>query len=189
SGNPYNSNYCTEDGQVIYKVDSPFKLVGRTATVSKIVPNDESSSDMCDRFTHIGGIEFNALTTSKITWKGETKETSVFFRKGDKGWVAGSGSHRIFAGPDGREYRWDIGSSPSNLPTLHLNSDPDIIVAKCRKQHRLSSGEIAATHQERGVAGPAVTTLEISDLGEHMADIIVITLAYIEKLRREAQAI
>jgi hypothetical protein len=40
SGNPYNSNYCTEDGQVIYKADAPFKLVGRTAVVSKIIPND-----------------------------------------------------------------------------------------------------------------------------------------------------
>lgn len=46
---------------------------------------------MHDRFTRIGEIEFNAVTPSKITWQGETKETSVFFRKGDKGWSAGSG--------------------------------------------------------------------------------------------------
>lgn len=34
----FDSSYCTEDGQVIYKVDSPFKLVGRRATIDKVLP-------------------------------------------------------------------------------------------------------------------------------------------------------
>ncbi|KAH6899152.1 hypothetical protein BKA70DRAFT_1314524 [Coprinopsis sp. MPI-PUGE-AT-0042] len=188
SGNPYNSNYCTEDGQVFYKVDSPFKLVGRTATISKKEPTDESLTDTHDQFARIGQIEFNALMPSRITWKGETKDTSAFFRKGEKQWVAGSGRSRIFKGPDGVEYRWDIGRSPSNLPTLYLNTDPNTIIAKYRKKH-LSSGGIAAAQQGHGVAGSTVATLEISEPGEHMADIIVITLAYIEKLRRGTQAV
>ncbi|KAH6907026.1 hypothetical protein BKA70DRAFT_1286041 [Coprinopsis sp. MPI-PUGE-AT-0042] len=190
SGNPYNSNYCTEDGQVIYKVDSPFKLVGRTATISKKEPTDESLTDTHDQFTRIGQIEFNALMPSRITWKGETKDTSAFFRKGEKkmgSWLRKVS--RIFKGPDGVEYRWDIGRSPSNLPTLYLNTDPNTIIAKYRKKH-LSSGGVAAAQQGHGVAGSnTVATLEISEPGEHMADIIVITLAYIEKLRRGTQAV
>jgi hypothetical protein len=67
---------------------------------------------------------------------------------------------------------------------LYLNADPTTIVAKYRKQH------IGATqHGSHVVAGPTVATLEISEQGEHMADLIVITLAYIEKLRRESQAV
>lgn len=40
TGDPYNSNFCMEDDQVIYRVVSPYKLVGRIATIDKVVPND-----------------------------------------------------------------------------------------------------------------------------------------------------
>ena len=36
---PYNANYCTPDGQVIYKVVSPFQIRNRKATIDKVVPS------------------------------------------------------------------------------------------------------------------------------------------------------
>ena len=41
---PYNGSYCTPEGQVIYRVVSPFQLFHRRrATIDKVVPADLSS--------------------------------------------------------------------------------------------------------------------------------------------------
>lgn len=38
---PYNANYCTPEGQVIYKVVGPYHLLQRRrATIEKVVPTD-----------------------------------------------------------------------------------------------------------------------------------------------------
>ncbi|KAH6907025.1 hypothetical protein BKA70DRAFT_1401298 [Coprinopsis sp. MPI-PUGE-AT-0042] len=169
----FDTNYCTEDGQIIYKVDSPFKLVGRRATIDKIVPNvDSSSDDMRDRFTRIGEIEFSAITPTKITWQGETKEVGNFFRKGERKWDS-IGSDRIFTGTDGVEYRWVVGNKMTT-PALYLNTNSEVLVAKLRRKH------LGVAH---GAPRPAL--LEISELGDHMVDIIIITLAFIEKMRKD----
>ncbi|KAH6899156.1 hypothetical protein BKA70DRAFT_383064 [Coprinopsis sp. MPI-PUGE-AT-0042] len=176
TGDPYNSNFCTEDGQVVYRAVSPFQLVGRRATIDKVVPNDEHSSDMQDRFRRIGEIKFNAISPAKITWEGVMKEVTAFFRKEKRKWGGrgGHGSDRIFTGPDGLEYRWDIGST-TERPILYLGGERKVVVAQFKKK---KLGVLSSA------ARPA--TLEIDDeLGKHMADIIVITLAYIEHLRRD----
>ena len=36
SSTPWNSDYYTESGQVAYRVNSPFQLLGRTATIEKV---------------------------------------------------------------------------------------------------------------------------------------------------------
>ncbi|KAH6899147.1 hypothetical protein BKA70DRAFT_1569572 [Coprinopsis sp. MPI-PUGE-AT-0042] len=172
TGEPWNANYCTEDGQVIYKVVSPFKWVGRRATIDKVIPNEEDASDMRDRFRRIGEIEFIIVEPTKITWKGVTQETTAMFRKGERKW-GDLGSDRIFTGPDGLEYRWNIGGSLTR-PTLYLNDEPKTVVAKYHRKH------LGIVHKV-----PRPATLEISEQAEHMADIIVITLAYVEKLRRD----
>lgn len=88
---------------------------------------DGPSEDMRDQFIRIAEIEFNALTPTKITWKGETKEVGSFFRKGDRKWdslgrcakvpclrddllMHSSISDRIFTGPDGVDYKWVVGN-------------------------------------------------------------------------------
>lgn len=56
---PLNSTFAAENGQIIYKVNTPMRLGTRTSTISKIMPNDvvlhqedegEGEVDMRDRF-------------------------------------------------------------------------------------------------------------------------------------------
>ncbi|TFK20100.1 hypothetical protein FA15DRAFT_682690 [Coprinopsis marcescibilis] len=49
---PWHTNYCTEEGQVLYEVDSPWKLVNRTATIDKIVPNSSGKMMMIEFNIH-----------------------------------------------------------------------------------------------------------------------------------------
>ncbi|EAU80774.1 hypothetical protein CC1G_04884 [Coprinopsis cinerea okayama7 len=174
TNDPYHANYCTEEGQVIYKVESPFKLVGRKATIDKIVPNDtpegaQGEPDMQDRFTRIGLVEFNTVTSSKITWENVIHDTSKFFRKESMGWL---GRDRIFTGPDGKEYRWLLRNSK---PELVLNDDERTLVAKYHQKHH------------GVVQDPRPASLEILPPGEHMVDLIIVTLVYIELLRRNRE--
>jgi hypothetical protein len=98
---PYNASYCTPEGQVIYKVVSPFQLLHRRrATVDKIVPTDLVSytegepgkltyrvetddcfADMQDQFERIGEVEYHTIFSSIITFGGVAQSVDKFFRK------------------------------------------------------------------------------------------------------------
>ncbi|KAJ3520937.1 hypothetical protein NMY22_g12523 [Coprinellus aureogranulatus] len=169
TGDPYNSNYCTEEGQVIYKVVSPFKLFQtRKATIDKVAPSDPE--DMQDHFERIGEVVFHIFSPSIITFNNVSQSVNKFFRK--KIVLLNLGSNRIFTGPDGKEYYWKLANTK---PVLYTNDGTDTRVAKVHSKHY---GII-------GTARPA--TLEIFPAGEHMVDLIVVTLVYIEKLRRERE--
>ncbi|TFK20099.1 hypothetical protein FA15DRAFT_682689 [Coprinopsis marcescibilis] len=156
---PWHTNYCTEEGQVLYKVDSPWKLVNRTATIDKIVPNstDSASEDaepvMQDQFTRIVQIDFRAIEpSSTITFQDITQRVDSFFRKGKINWKA----------PDEQEYKWVMGRLKCEL---FLNDDARTPVAKYHLKHH-------------GIIYPP---------GEHIVDHIIVTFVYLEKLRRDRQ--
>lgn len=115
---PYDSNYCTEDGQVLYRVACPYKFVNRRATIDKVVPgdcdgraNDFSRAacshpncilDMHDKSQRIAEIEFHTITPSTITCENTKHSTSSFFRKGSfalLGRYAPSAPHLISSSP------------------------------------------------------------------------------------------
>ncbi|KAJ3520941.1 hypothetical protein NMY22_g12524 [Coprinellus aureogranulatus] len=165
---PYNANYCTEEGQVIYQVVSPFKLFQtRKATIDKVIPT-KKSEDMQDHFERIGEVVFNCFTPSIITFNNVSQSVNKVFRK--RLALLNLGSNRIFTGPDGKEYYWKLANTK---PVLYTNDGTDTHVAKFHRKHL---GIV-------GTARPA--TLEIFPAGEHMVDLIVVTLVYIEKLRRD----
>ncbi|TEB19959.1 hypothetical protein FA13DRAFT_1645677 [Coprinellus micaceus] len=171
---PYNASYCTPEGQVIYRVVSPFQLLHRRrATIDKVVPTDLSSytEDMQDQFERIGEVEYHTIFSSIITFGGVAQSVDKFFRK--KISLLNLASHRIFTGPDGKEYRWKLGYAK---PVLYLNDDTSTPVAKFHQQDIIS-----ITPRARRAA------LEIFPAGEHMVDLIVVTLVYIEKLRRNRE--
>ncbi|TFK24618.1 hypothetical protein FA15DRAFT_687387 [Coprinopsis marcescibilis] len=175
---PWHTNYCTEEGQVIYKVDSPWKLVNRSATIDKIMPNnpelDNANSEpiMQDQFTRIAKVDYRAIEpSSKITFQNTTKRVDSFFRKGKMNWK-GHGSDRMFTAPDGKEYRWVLGSLKSEL---FLNDEAKTPVAKYHLKHYGIIKDVR----------PA--SLEIFPSGEHIVDHIIVTFVYLEKLRKERQ--
>ncbi|EGN95607.1 hypothetical protein SERLA73DRAFT_162418 [Serpula lacrymans var. lacrymans S7.3] len=74
----------------------------------------------------------------------------------------------IFAGPDGRPYKWRF----RDVISLELNDSSKTPIAR---YHRRSLGILGKRHDPY---------LEIFPVGEHMVDVIATTFIYLEKLRR-----
>jgi len=81
---------------------------------------------------------------------------------------------RIFTGPDGREYRWKRRNAKVEL---YLNDDSKRIVAKYHLPH---------TGWFIKPKNPA--TLVIEEPAVKIADLVVTTFVYMEKLRRDSNA-
>ncbi|KAL0947265.1 hypothetical protein HGRIS_013387 [Hohenbuehelia grisea] len=163
-----NATYALENGQVIYRVDTPLKLGNRVTTIERIAPN-HTPNDMHDAFNELAKIEWQVIKSSRINMHGTSKSVSEIFRRGGYG---AYGRHRIFAGPDGREYRWKLGNWSSKLC---LNDGSKAVVAK---YHRPALGFNT---------GHSRAYLEIFPLGEGIADYILVTFVYIEKLRKDRE--
>ncbi|KAG1815445.1 hypothetical protein EV424DRAFT_1348440 [Suillus variegatus] len=100
-----NTVITNEQGQAIYKTATPSRLVGtRTTTIQKIKPND-NQDHMRDQFDVLGEIEWHTFVSSKFRSHGTEVKTDVFIPKRGL-W----GRKRVFTGPDGRPYRWDLTS-------------------------------------------------------------------------------
>ncbi|ESK82737.1 hypothetical protein Moror_5671 [Moniliophthora roreri MCA 2997] len=120
-----------------------------------------------ERFANLGRIDWRTLQSSTIQILDQQMETKDFFRS--EGW-SGKKRNRIFTGPDGKEYKWILGSFTSKLV---LNDGTETPVAKF---HQSNMGLFEK--KRRGV-------LEIYPPGEHMVDLILVTFVYVEKIRRD----
>jgi len=87
---PLRSVFTNEDGQAIYKVETPILEVTRTATISRVIPNDvpkegeEADPDMRDKYAFTGSVEFKNLSSSRIKLGGSEFLAKSYFRK--EGW-------------------------------------------------------------------------------------------------------
>ncbi|KAG7441470.1 uncharacterized protein BT62DRAFT_936995 [Guyanagaster necrorhizus] len=106
-----------------------------------------------------------------MRYDGKEVKATTYLKKEGWGWY---GRHRVFKGPDSKEYKWILGL---RVPQLVLNDGSETLIAKyhTRKCGLLSPGD----------ARPAY--LEICPGGEHMVDIIFFTFIYIEELREEKE--
>ncbi|GLB35659.1 hypothetical protein LshimejAT787_0212240 [Lyophyllum shimeji] len=175
---PLNATFTNEDGQVMYKVDTPMAVGTRTSTISCVVPNDipQQQSDssaaeesMKDRFAHLAQVEHNVVGSSVLRFGGKEILTKEYFRK--EGWGA-YGRHRVFTASDGREYKWLL---QTFTPKLIVNDESKGVVAKF---HRRNLGIIGK---------PRPRSLEIFPAGEHMVQEILVTFVYVEKIRKDRE--
>ncbi|KIM49873.1 hypothetical protein M413DRAFT_439002 [Hebeloma cylindrosporum] len=170
----WDSTYRTQEGQVIYKVESATPILGaRTMKISKIIPSfsDREAQRSRDSFAHLATIEYHTIRSSRIRMGGLDVATNDYFRR--EGWgLTTLGRDRVFTGPDGREYLWKLGERSCKL---FLNDSAKTPVARF---HRRRLGII-------GAARPA--SLEIFTAGKDMVDLIVVTGVYMEKLRKDKE--
>ncbi|KAF8162634.1 hypothetical protein B0H34DRAFT_692229 [Crassisporium funariophilum] len=174
SPTPWNTTYCTESGQVIYKSDAPLKLGARPITIKRIRPSITpptagTDNTLRDHFAHLAEIEYHSFRNSRIRYAEVDVPVNEFFKKQGWGWY---GRNRVFKGPDGKEYTWHLTSRVSKLFTNDTAKTP-----------------IASFHRRRlGVlTDPRPASLEIFPAGEHMTDLIVVTFVYVEKLRTDRE--
>ncbi|OAX31351.1 hypothetical protein K503DRAFT_95332 [Rhizopogon vinicolor AM-OR11-026] len=162
SENVRNTVITNERGQIIYKTDTPFRFCTRITTIYKIKPNTGWSRR--DQFDVVGEIEWHKLTSSRFHFGGTEVATKKFIPS--RGFT---GRKRIFTGPDGHSYRWDLKSN---------------IVVK-----NWSQTELARSHRKTlGIIGrKRKAMLEVSPEVAHMMDTVIMTFIYVEKLRMDKE--
>ncbi|KAG2021329.1 hypothetical protein CC2G_006574 [Coprinopsis cinerea AmutBmut pab1-1] len=82
-GSSLATDYCTGNGQVIYKVSSRSRLTNKTLTVERVQLND-TEEDFQDRFREVGRLVISRIgkETIRMTGGEERKVTDIFKRKG-----------------------------------------------------------------------------------------------------------
>ncbi|KAH7921065.1 hypothetical protein BV22DRAFT_1049898 [Leucogyrophana mollusca] len=158
-----DATFTDSHGQVLYKTDTPFRLGSRTTTLSKIRP----SRGFRDHFEVLGTIKWHKYSSTVFRFGGNELKTKDFIPSGGV-----LRRKRTFTGPDGRSYRWELGSK---VVVLYLNSTFKTEVARL---HRRSLGIIGRKKSPY---------LEVSPQVEHMLDLIILTFIYVEKLRMDKE--
>ncbi|KAG1877641.1 hypothetical protein DFJ58DRAFT_902672 [Suillus subalutaceus] len=108
-----NTVITNEQGQIVYKTETPFKLGVRTTTIQKIKSND-GQYHMQTQFDVLGEIEWHKFASSKFRYGGTEVETKEFIPKRGL-W----GRERVFMGPDSRPYRWKLKSRVVVVARFH----------------------------------------------------------------------
>ncbi|KAF9522241.1 hypothetical protein CPB83DRAFT_864734 [Crepidotus variabilis] len=172
---PWRTDYCTEDGVVLYKADAPrFSWGGETISITKLQPSagnyQHNYAQLAEIEYHSGGL-FSQDSRIKIGNRNLAAK-EVLMKGHTKFWTSGYGE-RIFAGPDGKMYVWKMGSDKCRL----FLKDTEILIATFHRKHL-------------GVLSDArAASLEIVPQGQHMMDDILTTFIYMERLRtQKAQA-
>ncbi|KAG2070041.1 hypothetical protein BDR04DRAFT_1100714 [Suillus decipiens] len=122
---------------------------------------------MHDQFEVLGEIEWHTFTSSKFRTGGTEVETKKFIP--EKGLF---GQKRVFTGPDGRPYRWDLET------TVVVLSRDDGSRMEVARFHRATLGIIGKKRK---------AMLEVSPEVAHMMDTVIMTFIYVEKLRRDQE--
>ncbi|KAJ8094019.1 hypothetical protein PM082_009908 [Marasmius tenuissimus] len=184
-----NSTYTDEAGRVIYKVrtipqrhSAGAGSMKMETKVSKILPDGiprrQEGSGNVDRFAHLARIEWNSGSNhgkghsiATIYRAGEEIQTDSFFSK--EAWMGRHLRTCVFIDEEGDEYTWS--SSGPWKGRISLRDENNV--------------KLAGFHLEngpgRGILRRKRPVLEISTAGEGMADTILISFLYIEKVQRE----
>ncbi|KAF9494398.1 hypothetical protein BDN71DRAFT_1448929 [Pleurotus eryngii] len=185
---PLNATLVDDLGQELYYIHTPWKLSGRTTTITKadkeleafvkfgglLISDSKSdispSDDLSTRGQpELAQIHWRCIGSSRLNFGGFERDIHEYLvRSGFMGW------YRTFTAPDGRSYRWTMGF---NYPELYTNDE-----------HRRP---IARFHRRRlsipGICKGRAPHLEILPDGEQIADAIVMTFVYVEKRRRDCE--
>src|SRR6266545_6528592 len=95
TGTPWNTTYCNEAGQVLYKAESPcfgFKLAGRTIQIYRIIPPVINSwrlkefdadaktvvgdAELRDHYEHVAEVDYHFFKNSRIKYRGVDRSVS-----------------------------------------------------------------------------------------------------------------
>ncbi|KAF7318258.1 hypothetical protein HMN09_00334300 [Mycena chlorophos] len=181
---PINTVFSDESGNAVYKTSTP--KMGGTTFVSAAVRDTaslgaQSASDAMaspageTQFANLASIDFHEYHVMKsvksvIVFRGEEKVVSEWLRKDGAG-IGWYGSHRLFTGSDGREYRWLLKANHTELRTHEPNAAEQLVATfRPRKDILFFKGK-------------QPPTLEIDDAYKAIQDEIVVTFIFLEQLR------
>ncbi|TFK24652.1 hypothetical protein FA15DRAFT_756419 [Coprinopsis marcescibilis] len=165
---PLRATYFTEQGAPTYRInrDPNADPLERKTPIEKMDPRSGN-------FFTFAELEVNPPGYSDILRMGNyfQQNADLFFRR-EPG-IGSAGDDHIFMGPDGCQYRW---KANAQFCELVLNNGLNTPVATF---HSKQFDILSCVMQD-----PYPAMLEIFPIGEHMIDLIMVTYAYVERIRR-----
>lgn len=121
-----------EQGQILYRTNTPFGLFNRTTTIQK-------------RREVIAEIEWRSWSSSKLRFNGTEVETQNFIPA--RGYLR---RKYVFTGPDDRSYRWDL---HRNVVVLSRNEK---LQTEVTRYHRATLGIVGRERKATLEVSPRV---------------------------------
>jgi len=189
---PINTSFTVNDGRTLYHVETPFSFGTRTTTIHKVVQDDsftekgekeslltlEESIDTAvadqellhddSRQRRVAEIEWRNFGCNKLRFGGVEHPSNSFLKP-----TGMCSQHRVFIGPDQRQYKWNTGGCGMMPPILEV-SEIDGSWKCIAKYHKRHLGVLSKARKGY---------LEILPEAQHLADIIVITFVYCDHIR------
>ncbi|KAF8162682.1 hypothetical protein B0H34DRAFT_290509 [Crassisporium funariophilum] len=168
--------YRTEQGQLIYQVDTPYKISGRKSTIYRSMPGASSHHGSEQNLAKVAEIEFHQFSPTILRYGDrETSEHELF--EGGNGTLdlTYSTRDRPFTAPDGRRYVWVPGASRD--AKLYLDGPQMKLVA----EHHLAHLGILHTESSH--------IFEVLPDAEHILDFIFMTYIFIQELARNRRRV
>ncbi|KAH6901957.1 hypothetical protein BKA70DRAFT_677463 [Coprinopsis sp. MPI-PUGE-AT-0042] len=179
---PWDTVYRTEDGEPLYRaerIDYSSMKCTSTVAIYKIHAGGDEKVDFSQIFglkhTDLATLRLRYVHSDELTINGvEMKAKDLFTKPMGLRWY---GRDRVWKGPDGQEYRWEMGLSKPEL-FRNVNDKKDATVAKFHREH---SGRM-------GIHDQSQASLEImGEVSEELLDMIVITFVYMETTRAQRE--
>ncbi|OBZ75166.1 hypothetical protein A0H81_04955 [Grifola frondosa] len=166
-----NTVLSDSDGQLCYRICTPFKWSNKTTVIYRICRGDNvaSKTDNGDGSDEPYGsvnveeelakIHWHVLDSSKLEYGGQIVDISKFMPRN-----GALGRTRTFKGPDDCSYIWHLGRFKRSL------ADESKQVARLRRANFFTGRK---------------AVLEVFPAGMHMLDLIVTTFVFVEKIRED----
>ncbi|KAK7691230.1 hypothetical protein QCA50_006333 [Cerrena zonata] len=169
-----NTVLSIPDGRPLYHIYTPGPLLRKTSFIYKIPETNVQRYEGVEKMTEvvpnqeeeIARIHWHLLHSSKLIWDEKTLEMKKFLES--KGFW---GRARIFTGPDGKNYKWNMGWLTSYLELDDASEAPK---------------RVAELHQGNFLKGKK-SVLEIDESVLFMQDLIIITFIFVETRRRDRE--
>jgi len=139
-----------------------------------------------EHWVHFADVDFHTVHSTRFNVAGTEVKASALFRK--EGWTA-FGRNRIFA-HQGREYRWEMAQRHIRL-YLHPPTQPHASLPRSPAGTDAHAADIVAEYSPGHWGAHSRRKhpphLHIRSEHEHLADMVLATFVYVERLRSERE--
>ncbi|TFK24672.1 hypothetical protein FA15DRAFT_669405 [Coprinopsis marcescibilis] len=132
-------------------------------------------------WAHFADVEFHTIHSTILRIAGEENKASEMFQKEGWSWF---GRNRAFNAPDGTRYRWELDQRCARLYRVPSGSQSP---PPLRNSVEALVAEFIPAKWDARRRRRTPPSLEILPTAEHLADRILVTLIYVEKLRSERE--
>ncbi|PPR05592.1 hypothetical protein CVT24_002823 [Panaeolus cyanescens] len=186
----WKASFTEDSGHVLYKFDSP--LMTGTHEYITLYKHKTGGGGSGDEMEVVGKLVYHRLSAekSRVVSNDDLSENNepgaeigeILRESGSAGITYGSFPSHAFRASDGKEYEWVFGYRECLLYPKSLSPGPPTATSS---QSDKGGAIIRFNHQMFNLLSPSrPTSIDITDGHEGVVDLALLTLAYLEKVRR-----